>query len=77
VLQASKDNISFVTLKVHENDTALDNDMHLATWRISDVANEQGPFKYFRIMQTGPTSTGTMFLVLSFIEFYGTLFHNP
>ncbi|GBG33132.1 E3 ubiquitin-protein ligase HECTD1 [Hondaea fermentalgiana] len=75
VLQGSKDNTNWATLKVHENDTALDGKMHLATWRVPERAVSQaGPFRFFRVMQTGPTSTGTMFLVLSFLELYGTLF---
>ncbi len=77
VLQGSKDNVSFVTLRSHENDAALEGDMHLATWRIPEQAIAAGPFSYFRVMQTGPTSTGTMFLVLSFIELYGTVFTAP
>eukprot|EP00516_Mucochytrium_quahogii_P002569 CAMPEP_0203745666 /NCGR_PEP_ID=MMETSP0098-20131031/1332_1 /ASSEMBLY_ACC=CAM_ASM_000208 /TAXON_ID=96639 /ORGANISM=" , Strain NY0313808BC1" /LENGTH=547 /DNA_ID=CAMNT_0050633511 /DNA_START=2143 /DNA_END=3783 /DNA_ORIENTATION=+ len=75
VLQGSQDNTTWATLKVHENDVALDGDMHLATWKIPKQANTKGPFRFFRIMQTGPTSTGTMFLVLSFIEFFGTIFN--
>jgi len=74
VLQASKDNLSWTTLKVHENDSSLNNEMHLATWRISDQANANSPYRYFKITQTGPSSSGTLFLVLSLIEFYGTLY---
>mmetsp|Transcript_22452 Transcript_22452/g.44094 ORF Transcript_22452/g.44094 Transcript_22452/m.44094 type:complete len:630 (+) Transcript_22452:183-2072(+) len=75
VLQGSKDNTNWATLKVHENDTSLDGKLHLSTWRIPERAVSQaGPFRFFRVMQTGPTSTGTMFLVLSFLELYGTLF---
>eukprot|EP00514_Thraustochytrium_sp_LLF1b_P011883 CAMPEP_0184545460 /NCGR_PEP_ID=MMETSP0199_2-20130426/4322_1 /TAXON_ID=1112570 /ORGANISM="Thraustochytrium sp., Strain LLF1b" /LENGTH=527 /DNA_ID=CAMNT_0026939759 /DNA_START=89 /DNA_END=1668 /DNA_ORIENTATION=- len=43
VLQGSKDNQSFHTLRVHENDVSLDGDMHLATWRINaDHADAAG-----------------------------------
>jgi len=75
VLQGSRDNSSWITLRVHENDTSLDQDSHLATWKIPEKV-DAGPYRFFRILQTGPTSSGTMFLVLSFIEFYGTLYHE-
>lgn len=42
------------------------------------VPEEDGgkPVRFFRILQTGPTSSGTMFLVLSLFELYGTLYKD-
>ena len=77
VFQGSLDNVTFINLKMHQMDNSLDADIHLATWSIGEKEKEKGPFRYFRILQTGPTSSGSLFLVLSFIELYGILFENP
>ncbi len=42
--------------------------------RAKNTPQTRGPFRYLRILQRGPTSSGSFFLVLSCIEVYGRLY---
>mmetsp|Transcript_17044 Transcript_17044/g.22308 ORF Transcript_17044/g.22308 Transcript_17044/m.22308 type:complete len:169 (-) Transcript_17044:349-855(-) len=73
ILQGSKDNTSWATLSSHKDDMSLDIPPHVKTFPIHYQADDLTYYTFFRVLQTGPTSSGTLFLVLSLIELYGVL----
>lgn len=72
VFEGSADNSRFDVLSTHTNDETLrGSGFASASWPVSGT---ETPYRYFRVRQTGPNSTGDDFLVLCGIELYGTLY---
>ena len=71
-LEASNDSNTWTTLRDHVSDQSLGPaPMSTAAWPI-EPANVQGSsFRYFRIQQTGPNSSGHHHLMCAGIELYG------
>ncbi|KAL0485285.1 E3 ubiquitin-protein ligase HECTD [Acrasis kona] len=67
-LEASIDNIDWVTLSTHVQDTTLDGRSGTGSWSLT-----QGDqyFNYFRIVQTSANSSNNMFLSMAGLEIYG------
>lgn len=67
------DEDDWVTLSVHENDTTLTAEAgSVAVFKVSS-AGPQG-YRYFRIVQTGPNSSGKGRLMCCGLELYGDLY---
>jgi len=65
------DSADWVTLRKHTNDEALaDEQFATAGWA---VEGGKGSFSQFRVLQTGPSSSGTNHLPCAGLELYGTL----
>jgi hypothetical protein len=65
------DSAGWVMLRKHTNDQALaDKGFATAGWA---VEGGKGSFSQFRVLQTGPNSSGTTFLCCAGLELYGTL----
>ena len=65
------DSADWVTLRNHTNDRALaDKGFATAGWA---VEGGKGSFSQFRVLQTGPNSSGSNFLACAGLELYGTL----
>jgi hypothetical protein len=70
-LQGSADGEEWATLRSHADDEALANAaFSTAGWA---VKRGQGAFSMFRVLMTGPNSSGTHFLCCAGIELYGTV----
>ena len=72
-LQGSPDGHTWQTLRAHQNDTSLaDQPMSTAAWPVDAGAQA---FRHFRILQTGPNSSGNSgsndYLMCAGIELYG------
>ena len=70
ILQASNDGIHWVTVKKHEEDSALSEKGATHTWPVQS----RGAYRIWRIKQTGLNSNKHKYLACSGIEFYGQLF---
>jgi ankyrin repeat protein len=70
--QGSTDGAHWMLLRRHSNDESLNAAFGIHSWRV--VNSSSGPFRYFRILQTGHNSSNHNFLVLSGFELYGELF---
>ena len=69
-LEGSADGTGWTTLKTHADDAGLANTpMATASWPVEAA----GAFRHFRILQTGPNSSGNHYLCCAGIELYGTL----
>lgn len=68
-LQGSSDNTNWTDLDNRVNDTTIN---AVGGWGRFSVATTTA-YQYFRIINTGPDSNGTNYIVLSEIEFYGVL----
>ena len=65
------DSAGWVTLRKHTNDQALaDEGFATAGWA---VEGGKGSFSQFRVLQTGPNSSGSNTLACAGLELYGTL----
>ena len=65
------DSAGWVTLRKHTNDQALaDKGFTTAGWA---VEGGKGSFSQFRVLQTGPNSSGNNYLACAGLELYGTL----
>eukprot|EP00729_Bicosta_minor_P006642 gene6642-biopygen28942 len=72
-LEGSNDDSTWTQLKTHANDQALPAQKYsTASWPI-EAAADGASYRYFRIIQTGKTSTGYDFLCCAGIELYGLL----
>lgn len=69
-LEGSFDEKNWKTLREHKNDQTLKRSQFQNSW---EVNGKLGAFRYFRIYQTGPNSSGSFHLYLSGIELYGVL----
>lgn len=69
ILQASNDGVHWVTIKKHEDDTALAEKGASHTWPIQS----RGAYRIWRIKQTGLNSNKHKYLACSGMEFYGQL----
>ncbi len=73
-LQASNDNATWTTLRQHSSDVSLaDQPMSVAAWPLDAAAVGGRAFRHFRILQTGPNSSGNNHLMCGGIELYGVL----
>lgn len=72
VLTASNDAHDWVTLKRHKMDESLNGPFATSSWDVE--AHEGGPWRHFRIVQTGHNSSSHNFLSISGIELYGELY---
>ena len=72
-LQGSTDGVSWSVLIRHVQDTTLSGPFATATWPIP-LDHNQGPFRFFRVLQTGHNSSRHNFLVLCGFELYGDLY---
>lgn len=65
------ENGEWITLRKHENDDSLTEEPHsVAHWPLQ--LKDETPFRYFRIVQTGPNSTNSFQLACGGIELYGS-----
>ena len=72
-LQASNDGQAWTTLRRHANDTQLAmSAMSEAAWPVEPTADGIA-YRHFRILQTGPNSSGNTHLMCAGIELYGKL----
>jgi len=68
-LQGSPDGQTWQTLRAHQDDTSLARQaMSTAAWPVDAGAQA---FRHFRILQTGPNSSGTQHLMCGGIELHG------
>lgn len=72
-LQGSTNGESWVLLRRHPNDPALNARYATHIWKIPHTTL---PFRFFRILQTGRNSNNRNFLVLCGFELYGELFER-
>ncbi len=73
-LEASNDGQAWTILRAHGSDASLrDEPMSVAAWPLDAAAVAGRSFRHFRIVQTGPNSSGTNHLVCAGIELYGVL----
>ncbi len=73
-LQASNDSATWTTLRQHSSDASLaDQPMSVAAWPLDAAAVGGRAFRHFRILQTGPNSSGDNHLMCAGIELYGVL----
>ena len=73
-LEASNDGRAWTILREHGSDASLgDAPMSVAAWPLDAEAVAGRPFRHFRIMQTGPGSSGRSYLMCAGIELYGVL----
>ena len=71
-LEGSKDGASWTCLREHVNDSSLAaTPFSVAAWPIDNAAAAH--FRHFRILQTGPNSSGHYQLMCAGIEVYGRL----
>ncbi|MCO5582625.1 hypothetical protein L7F22_036523 [Adiantum nelumboides] len=73
-LQGSSDDRNWLDLRVHQNEKTLSRAGQFASWPIHS-ASARLPFRYFRILLTGPMSSSShpWNLCLCYIELYGYL----
>ena len=73
-LEASNDGQAWTILRAHSSDASLgDASMSVAAWPLDTAAVAGCSFRHFRIVQTGPCSSGTNHLTCAGIELYGVL----
>jgi hypothetical protein len=73
-LEASNDGQAWTILRAHSSDASLDNEpLSVAAWPLDAVAVAGRSFRHFRIVQTGPNSSGDCYLLCAGIELYGVL----
>jgi hypothetical protein len=68
-LEGSIDCESWVEIDHHTNDSSLNNQGAIATFRIASSSG----YQYIRLRQMGVNSTNNHHLMVNAIEFYGTL----
>ncbi|KAI5075302.1 hypothetical protein GOP47_0009378 [Adiantum capillus-veneris] len=73
-LQGSSDDRNWLDLRIHQNEKTLSRAGQFASWPIHS-ANAHLPFRYFRIILTGPTSSSSRpwNLCICYTELYGYL----
>ena len=72
-LEGSTDNVNWVVLRQHTNDTTMETKAYSeGHWTVSNAASCEF-YRYFRIINTGVTSNQYHYLACSGIELYGTL----
>jgi len=70
-LEGSNDNMNWQILKEHRGDDSLQEIAgSSASW---PLPNLKVPYRYLRVLQTGPNSSNSYHLILSGFEVYGTL----
>jgi len=68
LLQGSRDKQCWEVLRVHSDDTALNDPGSTHTWELEDCT-AKGPFRYLRIAQNGKNSSGqTCYISVSGFE---------
>jgi len=72
VLTASNDNQEWVTLRRHKQEESLNGPFATASWDVEP--HEGGPWRYFRVVQTGHNASSHNFLAVSAIELFGELY---
>jgi len=73
-LEASNDGQAWTILRAHSSDASLrDEPMSVAAWPLDAEAVAGRSFRHFRIVQTGPNSSGDSYLMCAGIELYGVL----
>ena len=73
-LEASNDGQAWTILRAHSSDASLgDEPMSVAAWPLDAAAVGGRAFRHFRILQTGPNSSGSNYLMCAGIELYGVL----
>jgi hypothetical protein len=73
-LEASNDGQAWTILRAHGSDASLrDGPMSVAAWPLDAAAVAGCSFRHFRIVQTGPNSSGDSYLMCAGIELYGVL----
>lgn len=73
-LQVSKDGETWITLKEHKNDEALQDPGTTHTWKLDEVPDDAEGWRHVRLYMTGPNSSGSYhYLSLSGLEVYGTI----
>lgn len=71
-IQGSKNGVEWQALTTHSNETSLREPGSTATWPVEVPAGETQGWRWFRIIMTGPNSSGSSnYLSLSGIELYG------
>lgn len=73
-LQGSTDDRNWLDLRIHQNERTLSRPGQFASWPIH-TANAHLPFRYFRVILTGPASSNShpWNLCICYIELYGYL----
>ena len=70
-LEGSNDNIDWTVLREHNDDTSLAQEAYSEShWDVNSAASNS-PYRFFRILQTGPNSSGDNNLMCCGIELYG------
>jgi len=66
-----ENHLEWIALDERKDDCSLNNGWSKNTWQ---AKNNSNAFRMIRLRSTGPDSTGTQYLTIGGIEFYGTLF---
>ena len=70
-LEGSNNNIDWTVLREHNDDTSLAEKAYSEShWDVNSAASNS-PYRFFRILQTGPNSNRDHFLTCCGIELYG------
>ena len=69
-LEGSVDGTTWTTLRLHTNDTSLSPTKPTSYWRLDGVRTA---YSHFRILQSGPNSSNTDYLMATSFEIYGEL----
>lgn len=73
VIEGSDDEIEWKILDSRKNEKRLDDKNAICTFEIKNNDNEINGYRYLRMRQTGANTAGKNFLILSALEFFGTL----
>ena len=70
-LEGSNNNIDWTVLREHKDDRSLAEEAYSeGDWDVNSAASNS-PYRFFRILQTGPNSSGNHHLICCGIELYG------
>ena len=70
-LEGSNNNIDWTVLREHNDDTSLAQEAYSEChWDVNSAASNS-PYRFFRILQTGPVNNGIYQLMCCGIELYG------
>lgn len=73
-LLGSEDGNKWVTVKSHKNDSGLNGGYGIHTWKVTTDAS----YRHFKFLLTGTESNGSLYLMISAVELYGTAtFFDP
>ncbi|KAH3767483.1 hypothetical protein Pelo_647 [Pelomyxa schiedti] len=74
-LRGSNDGTAWTTLTRHTNDQTINRPLGVGTWNVPQTStpSTEPSFSIFRVIMTGPCSSGCLHLVIAGFEIYGLL----